>query len=95
MKNSTIKICIGVFALLLTSVASFAQTTKAKRIDFAKEGMKVIITGGRPLTTSTSSMRYYLEGEGHLPPVSAKSFFVADVDQIAVDTQFLLFRSQS
>ena len=48
--------------------------------DFAKAGMKVIITGGRTLTTNVSSARYYLEGEGRLPFVSAKSFFVADID---------------
>ena len=42
-KNSIIKICIGIFALLLTSVVSFAQTTKAKRIDFAKEGSNALV----------------------------------------------------
>ncbi len=48
--------------------------------DFAKEGMKIIITGGSTIAFTASSTHYYLVGEGHLPPVSAHSFFVADID---------------
>ncbi len=48
--------------------------------EFALVGIKVVVTGGYPRSTFSSTSQYYLQGEGKLPPVTAPAFYVADID---------------
>ncbi len=52
--------------------------------DFAEIGGKVIVSGGYPRAAFASSSQYYLFGEGDLPPVSAPSFIVSDIEDGSV-----------
>ena len=48
--------------------------------EFAEVGAKIIATGGYPRALYPPVPRYYLEGEGKLPKVTAPSFIVTDID---------------
>ena len=60
-------------------------TTDAEKVyDFASIGTKVFVVGGVSQENVATTSRYYLRGNGDLPPISASSFVVADMKQGSV-----------
>lgn len=57
------------------------STDDAKKVyDLSPQGTKVFVIGGTSSENFATTSRYYLRGGGELPPVSASSFVVADIE---------------